>query len=66
MYLYRSSTHNNFKGHDIFLFVSVSEYFVLFFRHGDTTRSGGRVVTLAVGYTMPSTGGFAVSYTFAH
>jgi len=24
--LYRSSTHNNFKGHDIFRFVSVSEY----------------------------------------
>ena len=66
MYLYRSSTHNNFKGHDIFRFVSVSEYSFLFIRHGVTTRSGGRIVTLAVGYTMPSTGDFAVGYTFAH
>ena len=40
--------------------------FVFICRHGDTTRSGGRVVTLTVGYTMPSTCDFAVGYTFAH
>ena len=40
------------------LFQSLIFYFI--FRHGDTTRSGGRVVTLAVGYTMPSTSDFAL------
>ena len=48
-----------------FLFQSPNILFY-FFRHGDTTRSGGRVVTLAVSYTMPSSGDFAASYTFAH
>jgi hypothetical protein len=36
---------------------------LFYFRHGDTTRSGGRAVTLAVGYTMPSSGEFALLLT---
>ena len=62
MYLYRNSRQNNFKGHDIFRFVSVI-IFDFIFHHGDTTRSGGRAVTLPVGYTLPSTGEFALLLT---
>ena len=39
------------------------QIFVFSFHHGDTTRSGGRAVMLPVGYTMPSTGKFALFLT---